>query len=247
VSVDFSILTDRRENLTGQRFGRYTVVGPHDIVRNIMRWVCRCDCGSEKVVWGNGLKHGNVVSCGCFHKQRVSEIGKRKADRLIGRRFGRLMVLARVGSHLRKALWLCKCDCGKEAKVPTGALKSGNSLSCGCLQKETMHRIRWREDLSMEERELGRNRDALPETNLWRKAVYSRDSYTCQACGCARSGSLIAHHKNCWADFPSLRFVLDNGVTCCTKCHKSFHSGYGYGRNTESQWTNFMQSREGAV
>lgn len=56
---------------------------------------------------------------------------------LIGRKFERLTVVAEVGrSNSGKVLWLCACECGGEATAPTGALNSGNTLSCGCLQRQ---------------------------------------------------------------------------------------------------------------
>lgn len=33
-------------------------------------------------------------------------------------------------------VWLCRCDCGNEARVKTRDLKSSNTRSCGCLKRE---------------------------------------------------------------------------------------------------------------
>lgn len=56
---------------------------------------------------------------------------------LIGKTFKRLTVIAEAGrSNSGKVLWLCACECGGETTAPTGALNSGNTLSCGCLQRE---------------------------------------------------------------------------------------------------------------
>lgn len=56
---------------------------------------------------------------------------------LTGRRFGRLVVIKRVDNDkCNKVRWLCQCDCEKEIIVIGGHLKSGNTKSCGCLQKE---------------------------------------------------------------------------------------------------------------
>lgn len=56
---------------------------------------------------------------------------------LTGERFGRLVVIKRVGKNKQgKSLWLCRCDCGNEIIVRGSDLKSGNTKSCGCLQKE---------------------------------------------------------------------------------------------------------------
>ena len=55
---------------------------------------------------------------------------------LTGQQFGRLTVLEYAGSIGRYGYWYCECDCGDWSLVNTSNLKSGNSQSCGCLQKE---------------------------------------------------------------------------------------------------------------
>jgi hypothetical protein len=55
---------------------------------------------------------------------------------LIGQKFHKLTVIQDLGSrqykHTKHAIWLCKCDCGKEKILTTGNLKAGTQ-SCGCL------------------------------------------------------------------------------------------------------------------
>lgn len=55
---------------------------------------------------------------------------------IIGKRFGRLLVieLDRIENH--KTWWKCKCDCGKETVVYRGGLTSGDIVSCGCYRNE---------------------------------------------------------------------------------------------------------------
>lgn len=56
---------------------------------------------------------------------------------LTGERFGRWTVIESAGRDKnRRRRWLCKCDCGTERVIPEGRLKSGDSRSCGCLQRE---------------------------------------------------------------------------------------------------------------
>ena len=59
-----------------------------------------------------------------------------------------------------------------------------------------------------------------PKYIEWRKKVYKRDKYKCQFPGCKLRRRLNAHHIRRWADFPTLRFILENGITLCQKHHK---------------------------
>ena len=60
----------------------------------------------------------------------------RKAENLVGRKFGRWTVIARAENVGTRAAWLCKCDCGAEHIVRADCLRRGKSLSCGCLAIE---------------------------------------------------------------------------------------------------------------
>ena len=61
------------------------------------------------------------------------------------------------------------------------------------------------------------------EYKEWRRQVYKRDNYTCQRCGCNKSGSLNAHHIKEWAIYIDLRYDVSNGITLCKKCHIKLH------------------------
>ena len=51
-------------DLTGQRFGRWLVLGRAENSKDGRpRWLCRCDCGREQVVHGNSLRYGKSRGC----------------------------------------------------------------------------------------------------------------------------------------------------------------------------------------
>lgn len=57
---------------------------------------------------------------------------------LIGKRFGKLIVVDDTGFRTKSGFiqWLCSCDCGDTTIVSTGNLLNGNTQSCGCLRNE---------------------------------------------------------------------------------------------------------------
>lgn len=68
-------------DLSGQRFGRLTVLGRGKDVRfpsggMKVRWRCRCDCGGRFQVFAGALTKGETSSCGCLQKERASTSNK---------------------------------------------------------------------------------------------------------------------------------------------------------------------------
>jgi hypothetical protein len=54
-----------------------------------------------------------------------------------GQRFGKLTVIRRLlNDKVNQAVWLCKCDCGKEKTYRASNLHSKTSMSCGCSHKK---------------------------------------------------------------------------------------------------------------
>lgn len=117
-------------NLEGMKFNRLTVIGPAGTDgRQHRLWECKCDCGGTTFATTSDLRHGHKKSCGCL--KRVSH-----AKDITGQRFGMLTVMKRAGTNKhRKALWKCKCDCGRNTVVSSVDLVTGNTKSCGCLGK----------------------------------------------------------------------------------------------------------------
>ena len=78
---------------------------------------------------------------------------------------------------------------------------------------------------------------------LWRESVFARDNYTCQKCW-IKGIYLHPHHIKNFAEYPKLRFAIDNGITFCKKCHNKFHKKYGYRNNTKEQVNMFIKEKK---
>ena len=61
------------------------------------------------------------------------------------------------------------------------------------------------------------------EYKQWRKQVYENDFFACQSCG-YKGKQIVAHHIYPFADYPDLRFEVENGITLCRACHLSLHA-----------------------
>lgn len=55
---------------------------------------------------------------------------------ITGQKFGRLTVQSKHGHRGKDVTWLCLCDCGNQVIASGSDLKSGNTKSCGCFQRE---------------------------------------------------------------------------------------------------------------
>ena len=60
------------KDLTGQCFGRLTVIEFVTMQKSKSIWRCRCECGAIKEVKGNHLKSGETLSCGCLRDEQRS-------------------------------------------------------------------------------------------------------------------------------------------------------------------------------
>ncbi len=114
-----------RSNISGERFFAWTVLSFAEMRKGRAFWLCRCDCGAEKIIAASNLKRGMPRSCGCLNR-----------DNLSGQRFFRWTAIRFSPSSDGKSYWLCRCDCGVERDVATATLKNGSSKSCGCWKEE---------------------------------------------------------------------------------------------------------------
>lgn len=111
----------------GARYGMLTALhrGPYKL--RAERWWCRCDCGKERLVYGQSIRQRGMVSCGCVSR-------KKPTDFAIGDRFGSLTISSRDFTKIYTC-WVCSCAlCGNSTSRSSGALRNG-STDCGCVSR----------------------------------------------------------------------------------------------------------------
>lgn len=151
------------------------------------KWKCKCDCGNEKIVSGGHLETGHTKSCGCYRPPRID---------LTNQRFGRLIAIEYNGN----SKWKCKCDCGNEVLVETNNLRTGNTKSCGCYQKDRAHETNF-QDLTGQ---------IFGKLTVIKRVENNRFDQVCYQCQCQCGGIAIVPAQN-----------LRKGITNSCGCIKS--------------------------
>ena len=152
-------------------------------------------------------------------------IGIQSID-ISGKKFNYLTAIEWVGKNKNgSALWMCKCNCGKEKYVWMYDLKSGNSTSCGCKNKLPKGESACRFIFGMYKRQ-GLSRGHKFELTLdMFKAITQQN---CFYCGCKPSnvcdrsssnanGSYIYNGIDRWDN--NKGYVINNVVPCCKNCN----------------------------
>lgn len=80
----------RTEDLTQKKFGKLLVLKRFkDSKYSDAQWLCRCECGKEKIVTSSHLKNKEVKSCGCI-------LNKKSYKEISGVFFGRIKHSAKI-------------------------------------------------------------------------------------------------------------------------------------------------------
>lgn len=89
-------------DLTGQRFGSFTVLKRLPNKNGAVYWECQCDCGTVKAVKSQHLREGKIKTCGLCH-----------AKGLIGQKIQNWTILDITDQRKYTYIVLkCQCDCG---------------------------------------------------------------------------------------------------------------------------------------
>lgn len=114
----------------------------------------------------------------------------------------------------------------------------GNKL-CGTCCKKGSRSFRWRGGITPINTKIRLSK----EYHNFRLKVFYRDKFTCQICKQnykKRDRSIQMHHIKPFALYPDLRFIMNNAITLCKKCHKKTDT---YGLNFK-YLTEYFKLRE---
>ena len=127
-------------DMTNLRFGQLVVLKRAENDKyGKAQWLCKCDCGNEKIINGASLRKGLTTSCGCNRIKKLNERNNKKVKDETGKVYGFLTVIDRnldpKYSKDGRAMWNCVCECGNKHIVSGKLLREGKVTSCGCREK----------------------------------------------------------------------------------------------------------------
>lgn len=131
-------------------------------------------------------------------------------------------------------------QCSEITRKKISESKRGNKCTTETRKKMSLAQSgfkgsNWKGGITVENKKIR----ASIEYRLWREAIFARDGFVCQKCK-EKNIYLHPHHILNFADYPELRFAIDNGITFCRECHKQYHHIYGSKNNKDWQVAAFL-------
>lgn len=65
-------------DIKNQKYGRWTAISFSHIHNGQHYWNFKCDCGKDKIVQKSSVRAGESTSCGCYQKEVIKFIDRRK-------------------------------------------------------------------------------------------------------------------------------------------------------------------------
>lgn len=183
--------------------------------------------GNKNSNWKGGLLKGNCLTCGNLVESKPSQI-KRGRGKFCSKKCYSVWLSGALkgenGNNWKGGLAKTTCEiCKNPFTIKPSVIADGRGRFCSrkcchiwrrsiCGEKSP----KWQGGITPLNAKIRRS----IEYRLWRESVFARDNWTCQECRKRDGRKLNAHHIHPFAQFPELRFAIDNGITLCQKCHK---------------------------
>jgi hypothetical protein len=101
----------------GETFGEWTVLKETRSSDGRVAYLCRCSCGTERIITARQLVYGTSTSCGCVSTNFYD---------LTGKTFG----LLHVDKYAGNQEWECTCSCGNKIIAVGERLRKGEIVRC---------------------------------------------------------------------------------------------------------------------
>lgn len=80
-------------DIIGKKFGRLTVISFSHSNGYRKYYLCKCECGKEKIIYKGNLLAGRTLSCGCLQKEQAKKYNTLPDDRGRLHKILRLMII----------------------------------------------------------------------------------------------------------------------------------------------------------
>jgi len=122
----------RKLKLLEKRFGRLVVIADAGSRKQKYGadslWLCKCDCGKEKIILGKSLKNGSTKSCGCYFKDSTRKrMSLSKGEAALNKIYSKYKYQAKI----RKICW-------KLTKKQFKEITSKRCYLCGVSPKQSI-------------------------------------------------------------------------------------------------------------
>jgi hypothetical protein len=156
-------------------------------------------------------------------KRVVTNSDPNRLYKYTGKRFGKLIVLRRIGTAANNAPTVeCQCDCGNIKNFIITNLTGGGTVSCGCYNRDkAVSKNPWPTELKLYIRQEQTNRGNIFSLTLEDfKTLCSSDCFYCKA---KPNGKMqVGREKRNGIDRidNSIGYRIDNCVSCCWTCNR---------------------------
>ena len=118
-------------DLSGQRFCRLVVLGPHESRRKKMHWLCKCDCGNEPWVETQSLQFlGYIVKALPYAEFEIALDRVLRGEQTFPKHDFHSQLSMRLTRRQEQLLDLVRCGMSSKEIARTVSLSEGSVSNC---------------------------------------------------------------------------------------------------------------------
>jgi hypothetical protein len=204
------------KDLTGKKYGKWSVLERGSKRGQRLRWICQCECGRKREIVASEIHANNArKDCGCSQRN------------WIGEKFNKLTVISKEGEgSFHNTHVLCRCDCGNLKRTWGSTLYAGLIKSCGCVHEENG------KNRCLNFTYAGYKKRGLKVGlfELTKEQFYEISQKNCLYCGCKPNNVMKKETKTKGERTfiyngidrvdNSKGYTLENSVPCCGTCNR---------------------------